>query len=179
MDTREYETKVLNIDPEEIIEKLRDLGAKETAEFLARRWVFDIDSPDIEWIRLRQSGNKTTLCYKYKTRGNTEVGKTIEIEVEVSDFDKTAAILSKLTFRDIYYQENKNHVFHLGDIEFSIDSWPQIDPYLEVESTSIEKVNEGLRKIGLEGKDSGDKDIVEIYKEAGKDIHSTKNLKFD
>lgn len=176
---KEFETKVLNINKDELIKKLRSLGAKEIPEFLMRRYVFDIESKDIEWIRLRQGNDKATLTYKLKKHGNTKVGKTVEIEVEVSDFDKTARILKKLTFKEIYYQENKSHIFNLDNIEFSIDTWPKLKPYLEVESSSKKRVDQGLKLLELLGQDSGDKDIVAIYKENGIDLHSYLELKFD
>ncbi len=175
---REFETKVLKIDVQSVVTKLRSIGAKETPEILSRRYVFDINNKEIEWLRLRQTGSKTTLTYKYKVRGNTEIGKTIEIEVEVSDFDKTAQILKKLKFIGIYYQENKNHIFKIDDIEFSIDTWPKLDPYLEIESVSKAKVESGLKMLDLEGQDVGDKDITRIYSEQGIDLHSYLELKF-
>ncbi len=177
-DHTEFETKVQGIIPEEIIAKLRAIGAKETPEFLAKRFVYDFSDENVKWIRLRQSGNKCTMTYKLKPKRNTIVGKTVEIEVEVSDFDKTAEILSKLTFKKVFYQESKSHIFTVGDIEFSIDTWPMIDPFLEVESNSIEKVQEGLRMLELEGRDVGDKDIKVIYEEQGINIHSYVELKF-
>lgn len=174
----EFETKVPHIDVDAVVEKLRSLGAKETPEYLSRRYVFDMDSENSEWIRLRTNGEKTTIAYKYKVIGNTEVGKTIEIEVEVSDFDKTAEIFKKLSFKRVFYQENKNHLFHLHGIEFSIDRWPFIDPYLEIEAESKEKVEEGLRLLGLEGKDVGDLDVGLLFDEKGIDIHSYSELRF-
>src|SRR3989344_3327462 len=62
--TREYETKILNINVSEIIDKLRSLGAKQKhPETLMRRWVFDLDSDDPEWIRLRDNGENVSLTY--------------------------------------------------------------------------------------------------------------------
>lgn len=177
MDT-EIETKVINIDPEKIIAKLRQLDAEETAEKLLQRYVFDMESANSEWIRLRTDGQKTTITYKNKIKGNTAVGKTIEIEVEVADFDKTAQILSKMPFKSIFYQENKTHIFKLNGIEFSIDTWPMLEPYLEIEAESLEKVQEGLRLLGLEGQDIGDKDVKVIYQEKGIVLHAYPELKF-
>jgi len=179
---QEFETKVLSIDVVAIIAQLRKLNAEETPEFLSRRYVFHIDigSEVVEWIRLRQQGNgKTTITYKNKVKKNVEIGKTVEIEVEVSDFDKSAEILHKLHFKNVFYQENKNHIFRLNGIEFSIDTWPMLPAYLEVESDSVEKVQEGLRLLGLEGKDAGDKDVKLIYDDLGIDLHSYKELKFE
>lgn len=174
----EFETKVLDFDKKEVIKKLRELGAKEIPETLARRFVFDMESPDMEWLRLREMNGKVTLTYKRKSLGNTEIGKTTELEVEVVDFDKTAEILSKAPFKRTFYQENKTHIFRLNGIEFSIDTWPLLDPYLEVESDSPEKVQGGLTLLGLEGKDVGDKDVESIYREKNIDFHSYPKLQF-
>ncbi len=174
----EFETKVLDIDPEEIIAKLRALGAKETEQVLQKRYVFDIESPDIEYIRLRTDGTKTTITYKHKIKGNTAIGKTEEAEVEVADFEKAAMILSKINFNAVYYEENKRQAFYLDDIEFCIDHWPRVSPLLEIEAESPEKVVEGLKLLGLEGQEVGDKDMKEIYAEHGMDLHSFKQLKF-
>lgn len=63
----EFETKVLNINPRVIIKKLRSLGAREIKQVLQRRYVYDIESTDIEFIRLRTDGTKTTITYKHKS----------------------------------------------------------------------------------------------------------------
>jgi len=180
---QEFETQVLDIDVEKIKKQLRDLGAKEESEILQKRLVFDIKCLDSivpgtgEWIRLRQSGNKTNLTYKNR-KGNG-LSDTQEIEIVVDDFDKTEKILSNLTcFTDKYYQENKRIAFRLGDIEFTIDTWPMIPTFLEIESTSEEKVKKGLKMLGLEGKDAGHIGLIQIYRKYGKDIHSYKELKF-
>lgn len=41
----------------------------------------------------------------------------------------------------------------------------QIGKTVEIESTGEERVQEGLKMLGLEGKDAGDKNITEIYQE--------------
>lgn len=178
MDNTEFETKIIGIDPRDIIEKLYKLGATEIPEVLTRRYVFDMGSDNIEWIRLRDNGNKVTMTYKYKVLGNTQIGKTVEIEIEVSDFDKCAQILQKIPFKEIFYQETKIHAFKLGDLEFSIATWPQLEPYLEVEGPSLEAVKKGLELLGPIGKDVGDKDIKELYDQKGINMHAFPLLKF-
>lgn len=173
---QEFETKVLDIDVTEIENKLKKLNAKVRPEVLMRRWVFDIDLSKSEWIRLRDDGKKATITYKCKT--GTGIGDTEEIEVETANFEKTAEILSKLKFKDKYYQENKRKLFILDDIEFSIDSWPKIPPYLEIESNNEKKVKKGLALLNLENKDAGDLSVKDTYKRYGIDLHSFKELKF-
>jgi adenylate cyclase class 2 len=132
---------------------------------------------EYDWIRLRHNGKNTTLAHKKKT--GQDISETEEIEVIVDDFDKTAEILSKIGFKNSYYQENKRHFFKLNAIEFCIDTWPKIPSHLEVESFSEEKVLEGLRLLGLEGKDSGNLSIKDIYLKYGIDLHSFNAIKFD
>lgn len=174
----EFETKVLKIDVDLIVKLLRELGAKEFPETLMRRYVFDFDSIDTEFFRLREYNGRSTLTYKHKKANSTEIGQTMEIEVETSDFDKTAKILLKLNFNRVFYQENKRHKFILDDIEFTIDTWPMLEPLLEIESGSQTRVQEGLKLLHLEGQDIGDKDMKSIYQDNGIDIHSYKELKF-
>jgi len=54
-----------------------------------------------------------------------------------------------------------------------------IPTYLEVEADNEEKVKEGIKLLGLEGKDSGHLGTLTIYKKYGIDLHSIKELKFE
>jgi len=178
---KEHETQVLDVDVENIKRKLRELGAEEFDEVLQKRKIFDIkcleDEGIGEWVRLRQVNDKTTLTYKH--RKSTEIDGTEEIEVEVEDFDKTAALLSKLScWTAYYYQENKRIKFVLDDIEFTLDAWPKIPVFLEVESNSEEKDKQGLKLLNLEGKDVGHIGLLKIYRKYGIKLHDYKEIKF-
>ncbi|MFH1505394.1 MAG: CYTH domain-containing protein [archaeon] len=173
---QEFETRVLDIDVKKIEDKLTKLGAKVEDEVLMKRWVFDIDGPNQQWIRLRDNGKKVTIAYKNRT--GSGISETEELEVEVSDFEESAKILSKLKFKETFYQENKRKIFLLNDIEFAIDTWPKIPPYLEIESDSEEKVKEGLALLGLQGKDVGNISVKETYDRYGVKLHSFKELRF-
>jgi len=178
---QEFETQILDIDKKELITKLRKLRAKEEPETLQKRWVFDLNPCTAEstgeWIRLRQVGNKKPMItYKNKTGGG--LSDTKELEVEVDDFGKTAQILEKIPFKGMYYQENKRHKFVLKNIEFTLDTWPMIPTFLEIEAKSEDKVREGLKILGLENKDAGHIGTIAIYKKYGIDLHSYKELVF-
>lgn len=179
----EFETQILDINVPAIVTKLRALKAKQEPEVLQKRWVFDIHPAGWkgkgtgEWIRLRQSGPKVTLTHKKRT--GTAIDQTSEIEVEVSDFEKTAELLRTLPcFVNKFYQENKRLRFNLDDLEFTLDSWPFIPPFLEIESVSRQRVQQGLKLLQLETADSGHLGLAEIYKKYGLDIHSYPVLKF-
>ena len=174
---------MLEVDKEALITKLRKLDAKETPEILQKRWVYSIQDehngdPVGEWVRLRQAGDKTALTYKFKS--GKGISETEEIEIKVDSFGETAKLLSKLSFyKDSYYQENKRHAFELDGIEFTLDTWPKIPAILEVEAESEGRVKEGLKMLGLEGKDIGHSGFLEIYAKYGIELHSIKELKFE
>jgi len=178
---QEFETQVLDIDKERLIKKLRKLGAAEEEEQLQRRWVFDLDPCTAkstgEWIRLRQVGErKPTITYKNKKGAG--ICDTKEIELTVDNFETAHKLLSMLPFKGNYYQENRRHKFILKGIEFTLDTWPKIPTFLEVEAKSEEKVHEGLRLLGLEGKDAGHIGMIAIYQKYNITIHDIPVLKF-
>lgn len=172
----EFETKLLDINKKEIEKKLEKIGAVEEPEVLMRRWVFDINPAKQEWIRLRDDGRKTTIAYKCK-KGSGIAG-TEEIEIEVGDFEKASKILSKLEFKGVWYQENKRKRYQYDGIEFTIDSWPKIPPFLEIEARSEEEVKRGLELLDLQNKDAGNLSVKDTYLRYGINLHLFKELKF-
>ncbi len=177
----EYETKVLDIDRNEIENKLRQLWSEEWEEMLMRRWVFDLSDDTTAWIRLRDNGDKTTMTYK--KRWSKEIGNTEEIEIVVDDFEKTYELLNKMLRSGKYYQENKRKIFMYTldswkQIEFSLDSWPMIPRYLEVESEDEETVRIWLDLLGLTWKDVWDMGVKNVYSKYNIDLHKYEVLKF-
>ena len=172
---QEFETKVLDINISKVKEKLLSLGATQHPEVLLKRHVFDIESEHREWIRLRTDGSKATLTYKKKD--NNSISGTEEIEVVVSNFEEMYQILSKIHFKNHFYHENKRILLTLNKIEFTIDTWPGIPPYIEIESSCEEKVIEGLKLLDLEGKDIGNVTVSDVYQKYGKDLHNFKDQK--
>ena len=137
----EYEIIILEIDKEEVIKKLKTLGAIKKGEFNQKRYVYDLRPVENgKWIRLRTNGKTTTLTYK-DIVSNTIDG-TKEIEIEVDDFKKTNELLEKIGFKNRGYQENFRIQYVLNNVEIDIDSWPMIPTYLEIEGNSEQEVIE-------------------------------------
>jgi len=174
----EYEVKILNINIEEIKKKLIKIGAKKHLERHMRRYVYNIDPNNQQtWIRLRDDGEKTQLTIK-EISDNSITG-TKELEINVSDFDKTHLILDKLGYKHKALQENKRESYKLKDIEFEIDSWPKIPPYLEIEGPSKEKVEEAVKLLGYASEDTTSMNTKKIYLKHDIDLDEIKELKFD
>lgn len=169
----EIEAKFLDIDSRDIENKLKALGARKEFKRLFRRYVFDY--PDLRlhaknaWLRIRDEGDRVTMTYKQRqgvTEGQSDTGMT-EVEVVVSDFEHTAEILRAMGMKQKFYEENRRTQYRLGDVEFCIDEWPLIPPYLEIESDSWEKVDEAAKKLGLNPADKLICSTLQVYKHHG------------
>ena len=175
----EYEITVLDIDIKEIEKKLIEIGAVKEGEYFQKRKLYNFhEEYRGRFIRLRTYGTKTTLTIKDKS-AKKEIGNVKELEIEVSDFEKTNQIMNMLGYEHSMYQENKRTIYRLGNVEFDIDTWPMIPTYLEIEGKSKEQVEEMIEKLGVDKKKLSLNKVSEIYKKYELDIHEYKDLKFE
>ncbi len=174
----EYEIRVLEINKDEIINKLESLGAVKKGEYDQKRLVYDLKPKEEgKWIRLRTNGTKTTLTYK-DIVSNTVDG-TKEVEIDVSDFNKTNEFLEKIGFFSRNYQENNRIQYVLKGVEIDIDTWPMIPTYLEIEGNSEKEVFDTLELLNLAKSKVTALNCDDIYKQIyGIDILNIKELKF-
>lgn len=174
----EYEIRVLEINKEEIIKKLENLGAVKKGEFEQRRYVYDLKPIEKgKWIRLRTNGKKTTLTYK-DIVSNTIDG-TKELEIEVDDFDRTNEFLERIGFASRSYQENLRIQYILNGVEIDIDSWPLIPTYVEIEGSSEKEVIETQNLLNIDTTKLTTLNCDDIYRQIyGIDISKKKELKF-
>ena len=92
----EYEITVLDIDAMKIEKKLLEMGAVKEGDFFQKRNLYNFhEEYRGRFIRLRTNGTKTTLTIKDKS-AKKEIGSVKELEVEVSDFEKTDEILENM-----------------------------------------------------------------------------------
>jgi adenylate cyclase class 2 len=111
--------------------------------------------------------------------GKTNDDSMEEVEINVSDFNKTAELLNKIGFDEKFYQENRRIRYQLDDIEFDIDFWPQLDPYLEIEAPSWEKIDEAIKLLGLNPEDKRIFSTTQIYKLKGIEDIDYKEMTFN
>lgn len=147
---REFECSILDINVDEIISKLESLGAIKVGEYIQRIYVYDFFKPEENrWVRLRTNDQVTTLTIKDK-RDAKEIGSVKELEFVVEDFEKANEFCETIGLPLINYQEKKRISYELDGIEFDIDHWPLIPPYIEVEGKCKEEVLKGLDMLGLD-----------------------------
>ncbi len=174
----EYEVRILNINKEEIKEKLDSLGATFKWERIQQRYTYDFN-PILpkKWIRLRTNGNETTLTIKDVTSFN--IDGTKELEIEVNDFNKTNLILEELGYHHKAFQENLRCRYYLNEVEVDIDSWPMIPDYMEIEGKNEEEVKNIVEILGYTMENITTKDVESIYNDYGIDINEYKELKLE
>ena len=176
----ENEITVLNVNKQQLITSLKNAGAKQITEELKQvRYVYDFKPKNKnKWIRLRSNGKKTTLAIKEVT--NSSKLNTKEYEVEVSDIETTNEILEQLGYTYRNRQENLRQIFELDGAEISIDSWPMIPPYAEIEAKDLQTINKVVEKLGLDKNNITTLDVCSIYKNIYNiDILEITDLKFE
>lgn len=149
----EIEAKFLNVDVNALREALERNGATLIhEERLMRRKNFDHPDSRLEkiggWIRVRDEGDKTTLAYKQLLDRTIEGTK--EISVDVSDFDKVCDFLLAIGMENKSYQETKRERWELDEVEVTIDTWPWIPTFVELEGHSESKLQDVTAKLGLD-----------------------------
>ena len=179
MEHIEYEVRVLEIDTEEIKNKLNELNAVLIEDVFQKRYVYDFNpiEPN-KWIRLRTNWTKTTLTIKNIESSN--IDGTKEMEIIVSDFDTTNKILNELGYYPKGLQENKRIKYDLNGVEIDIDTWPGIPTYLEIEGRNENEVYNTLKLLGISKEKSISLDVQSIYKQVYKiDLEKETNLSFN
>ncbi|MBI4159322.1 CYTH domain-containing protein [Candidatus Woesearchaeota archaeon] len=133
----EIEAKFLDINLLLLRERLKRVDARLVhSELLMKRKNFDFPDKSLEkigaWIRVRDEGDKITLSYK-RLLDRTLHG-TKDITVEVNDFERTCSLLLLLGLKLISFQETKREKWTYGNSEITIDTWPWIPSFVEIES---------------------------------------------
>ncbi len=188
MTNEEIEVVYTGIDVEDIEQRLKKIGAKKVEDILYQIAIFDYPDLRLEknysWVRLRSRGNKTTLTYKQRQgigkggADNEDLGMK-EVEIKVDDFEQSKQFLLSIGLIIKLEQDKKRIRWQKGDVVFDIDFWPMLDPYLEIESDNMEKIDQAISELEL---DLNKKRIInnwEIYKEAGINLGDYQVMTFD
>jgi adenylate cyclase class 2 len=159
---KEIELKVINVDKKEVESRLRELGAKHVATHKFRRVVFETGhGSKIKNLRIRTDGKVCTMTLKERTGPGLD--QTYEYEVEVSDFDTAAKILCKYIKSKPIYELNTREEYMLGGVQITIDKWPGIPYYVEIEGLSVAAIKDMYKKLAIKGKLIGNVPHGSVY----------------
>ena len=161
----EYEAKFLDIDIDDMRQRLRALGATlEKPMRLMRRVTIDTDDMKKKdaFLRVRDEGDRVTVTYKQFDALSVDGAK--EHEIIVNDFDETIALLAAAGLPHGSFQESRRETWKLETVEIVIDEWPWLYPYIEVESHSEAEVRNASERLGLHWGEAVFGDVMAAYR---------------
>lgn len=163
----EFDAKFYPVNKDAIRKKLAQIGAKLMApERKMRRVIFDsVVNPQVkgDYVRVRDEGGLIRLSLKIHAREGGQISDQKEIDIEVSSFDKTIRFLEAIGLKANRYQETLRETWQLKEAEVVIDTWPGLEPYIEIESNSEEGVKTTAARLGFDWRKGITRAIVEIY----------------
>lgn len=146
----EIEAQFLEINKDEMREKLKALGAELVMpEVLMKRVVFY--TGEHSFARVRNEGDKIVMTYKNISDDYSILG-TKEVNVVVDDYDKAILFLKGCGLEVKAKQETLREMWKLGEVEICIDTWPWLPTFMEIEGPSEEVVWNTAEKLGLDKK---------------------------
>lgn len=148
----EYEATFLNVNKDNLRKKLKVIGATLVkSEFLQKRVVFFLPKGhEVKggWVRVRDESDKITMSFKV-VDGNT-IQDQKETCLVVDNFQTAEQFLVGIGCVKKSYQENKREKWLLEGVEITIDEWPFLEPFTEIEGKSEEEVKKISEKLGFD-----------------------------
>src|SRR5687767_12448079 len=153
MAIQETEAKFLDVNVSETREKLGALGAtllKPTAPL--RRAI--LETPEMRakeaFVRVRDEGDKVTVVYKQHAK--LELGGALEVPFPASsiDFEGAVEFIEALGIPCKSYQETRRETWELDKAIITLDEWPWLNPFIEIEADTEEAVRAAAEKMGLD-----------------------------
>ncbi len=162
----EFEAKFLDVDKEKIREILKQKGATLVRpEYGQRRVNFHLPKDkrsNDAWLRVRNEGDKITLALKMITGSNIDDQK--EISLTINDFNKAIELLELIGCEKKALQESKRELWKINNVEITIDTWPALDPFVEIEGLSENEVREISELLGFDYKTAIFSAVGRLYK---------------
>ncbi len=152
---------------EEYREELKPIGAKLiTPERKMRRSILRQHfNPQLKshYVRVRDEGNKVRVSAKIHAEEGGQIGDQKEVDIEVSDYDRAIKLIEMMGFNFNSYQETLRETWEYDGAEITIDTWPGLLPYSEIEANSAEHVHEIANKLNFNWDKKIITSVVEVY----------------
>ena len=109
-----------------------------------------------KWIRLRRTGDETTITIKkiVDSKGGYDLDAVEELEFNVSSIEEGKQFLEDLGYFFSRHQIKMRIAYDYKNTEIVIDKWPLIEPYIEVEGSTKEEIDEAVEMLGFDLKDA-------------------------
>jgi len=163
---KEVEIKIRNIDKEDIIKKITDLGARKN--FCGKVIDHRFDTPDRtlskqgKALRIRQKGNYVYINLKGKKDSSDNITGREELSLRVFGYRNAYRILTELGYVKIFELSKTRTEYKMEGVKFDIDEYLGMEAILEIESDNNKTVQEYVDKLGITKEDLGRVYIREI-----------------
>jgi len=118
---------------------------------------------DSDYLRVRDEGGKVTFSAKKHTSIDGDPHDNKELVVEVSDYATAVKILEQGGLIKTGEQETKRESWLLGDVEIEIDTWPGLDPYVEIEAPDLASLQRTAEALGFDWSKRIVSSVEDIY----------------
>lgn len=149
----EYEASFCNINKDDIRDRLKKAGAEMVyPEFLMKRYVWHFPKGhEVKggWVRVREEADKTTLSVKI-VNDNKKIEDQKETCITVDSFESAKEIIDAIGCQFTAYQESKRELWKLDKTEITIDEWPFLEPFVEIEGHSEKEVKQVAKKLDFD-----------------------------
>lgn len=160
----EIEAKFTDIDMDAMRAKLKELGATLVyPERLMKRINYDYKQGGNAWVRVRDEGDKVTMTYKRVL--DRSLHGTQEVNLVVDNFDRAGELLDAIGMTGRALQETKREQWMLDGCEVTLDTWPWVPPFLEVEGPSEEAVRSVSSKLGMDWSKAMHGSVETVYQQ--------------
>jgi len=147
----EIEAKFLDINHDDVREKLKKLGAVlEHPMRLMRRTMFDFPDKRFKAAhkRLRIRDEEHQLTVTFKQRGKTDYAE--ELETTIGSYKNMEQILNAVGLDSFSYQESKRETWKYKNVEVVLDQWPWLNDYIEIEGPDEQSIKEAAQELGFD-----------------------------
>ncbi|HHV46855.1 MAG TPA: class IV adenylate cyclase [Tissierellia bacterium] len=174
----EIEVKVLNVNLDEMEEKLKRIGARLVSEEYQINTIIDREDKFIEkrlnsYLRIRETRNLITGKKEIELtlKKNISKGKSrqnIEITTRIDNKEAMLEILKYLQYEAVKegYKNRKTYIY--DDIRFDLDRWDKDTypyEYMEIEVKKEEDLDKAIDLLDISRENISTKSIMELREE--------------
>lgn len=160
-----------NKDIIEFIHKGKNLHLLKSKELI--KLIKKVNTKFSKWIRLRKTGDNTTITIKRIVNGNGEykIDAVSELEIPIPSLEYGKEFLEDLGYFYKRHQSKMRIAYDYKNTEIVIDKWPKISPYIEIEGPTLDEIMEVVYLLGYKDSDVKIVNTDTVYLEQGIDIY--------
>lgn len=162
-----YEAKFYPVVRDEMRAKLTALGVKQILpERKMRRSLlqqYQNTQLKCDYIRIRDEGNVTRISAITHAKEGGLISDRKQIDIFTSSYEESIKLFQSMGFTFDTYQEMLREVWRLENVEMKIDTWPGLQPFMEIHAGSEEQVKLVAEKLGFNWERRVITDVTSIF----------------